>query len=209
MRRDLEEDAWLSIHGSLSIEMVNGIALTREAPHDLGIQDATCMAILNGDIWIGRERGITVYSPKKHRRVDVTIPEKLSRAKITDLTEDGNSLWVGTRDGVYRYEMHSQIWQRFGREDSLPSSRVSVVAVGDGEVWIGTSDNGVARYDKHTQDWVSFGLDDGLSDHNIRGIVIDDRYVWFGTFSAGVCRYDRTNGLWTNYRTADYRVSIR
>src|SRR5438876_160249 len=54
-------------------------------------------------------------------------------------------LWVGTQDGIYRYDGNR--FARFGLEEGLPSSYVSnVQAAPDGGVWVITY-GGVARFD--------------------------------------------------------------
>jgi len=211
MYREAREDIWVSVHGSLRVEMVNGVARTKKAPEDLGIRRATSMAILKGQIWIGRDRGLTVYDPKRHRKVDIAIPKPLEGIKVTDIAEDedGSVLWIGTRNGLFRYQSGTSLWKRFTVEDGLVSPHVSAIAVDGRFVWVGTSDKGVSRYDKESGKWRSFQIEDGLADHNIRDIVVDKRYVWFGTFSAGVCRYDKRTGLWTRYLTAGYRTAAR
>jgi ligand-binding sensor domain-containing protein len=205
MYRDRREDVWVTIQGASRVETVASVARTKDAKSNIGIEKATCMAIVGGEIWIGKERGLVVYEPKKHRNGDIALPKELQHAKITDLAQDGDTLWVGTREGIFHYQPNLPNWTHFTQQDGLASNHVSAIAVDENAVWVGTADGGLSRYDKGAGRWSSYRFGDGPADNNIRAILADEGYVWFGTFSGGVCRYDKTTGLWTTFRTADYR----
>jgi PKD repeat protein len=55
-------------------------------------------------------------------------------------------LWVGTRDGLLRYDISRDIVTRYGEEDGLPSKDIRSLALGaDGTKYIGTA-SGLASY---------------------------------------------------------------
>ena len=207
MYRERLEDVWITVQGNSRLETVTGVTRTKLAESDLGILKATCMAMIDDQIWIGRERGIVVYEPKKHRNERIELPPELESTKITDMLFDGEFLWVGTRNGVFRHEPASASWTHLTQQDGLSSGHVSAVIVDQDMLWVATADSGVCCYNKATGEWQDYRFGDGPADNNIRAMCADEKYVWLGTFSGGVCRYDKSNGLWTTYKTADYRTT--
>ena len=177
-------------------------------PEDFGIYNCTAMAFLNNQLWLGRENGLRIIeidsrTPKLTNRIE--IPPYLKSSEITALASDPENLWVGTRQGVFRYHAPQERWETYTVLDGLIGNDISTITVGR-YVWVGTAGEGLNRYNRDTKQWVGFTSEDGLSDNNIRSISLDGKYVWVGTFSAGVCRYDLSTELWTIFRTEDYRA---
>lgn len=163
--------------------------------------------LIDEQAWIGRLKGIAFFDTKKRRAVnDIAVPKELASSKVILLVYDGESVWVGTRNGLYQYHLMSKKWSKFTTQHGLASNRISTLAVDTerGQIWVGTADAGVSRYDKTKSEWQNFDIDDGVAGNNIRTISIDENYVWIGTFSGGLCRYDKNAELWTIYRTAEF-----
>jgi len=178
---------------------------TKSVEEHIGLVDCTSLGIIGDCAYIGRERGLLVYNINdKKPAEDVNIPEELTRKKITVVLVDGDSVWVGTREGLHRYDTVGGFWKTFTEKDGLASNRVSSITADSQYIWVGSSNRGVSRYDTSTESWDVFTSRDGLSDDNIRDIAIDGRYIWFGTFSGGVCRYDKNSDLWTNFKAEDW-----
>ena len=122
--------------------------------------------------------GIAVYNIGRQKsEKNVPFPDSLKKQKVTDFAFDGQNAWVGTRDGLYRYNMQTKRWRRFTDADGLSSNHISTltVDVADGSnpaLWVGAADEGASRYDLRTGKWETFTMKDGLSDHNIRDIVV-------------------------------------
>lgn len=175
---------------------------------DLGIYNCTAMAFLNNQLWLGRENGLRIIEIDS-RRITLAhkfeVPSYLKSAEITALASDPENMWVGTRQGVFRYHAPQGRWETFTVLNGLIGNDISTITTGK-YVWVGTAEEGLSRYNRSTQQWEGFNIDDGLSDNNIRSISLGGKYVWIGTFSAGVCRYDLSTELWTTFRTEDYRA---
>jgi len=208
-------DRWITLMGAEIRDMVvdakpGDQPRIKQLKEDLGIQDCANLIRISNTAWFGRSHGIAVYNVGRQKPgKDIPFPDSLKEQKVTDFAFDGQNAWVGTRDGLYRYDLQTGQWRRFTDADGLCSNLISALTVdvadsSNTSLWVGTADEGVSRYDFKTGEWEIFTMRDGLSDHNIRDIIVDDRYVWFGTFSGGVCRYDKQSDLWTTYRTADY-----
>ena len=188
-----------------SMEMTERLETT---PEDLGVYGCTAMAFLNDQFWLGREDGLRIFETDS-RRIKLAhkfeVPQYLRRSEITSLASDAENMWVGTRQGVFRYHAPQERWETFTVLDGLTGNDISTITAGR-HVWVGTAGKGVCRYNRATKQWKGFTSDDGLSDNNIRSISLDGKYVWIGTFSGGVCRYDLSTELWTIFRTEDYRA---
>ncbi len=205
LRRHRSVDSWTIItdDGVSEIDLSTGLpSMMEREKKGLGIANCTELLQVADQIWIGQEQGLLILDIKKQRPVtDVDIPSALTSAKITDMANDGKFIWVGAREGLYRFNLLSGKWQRFSTNDGLASQYVSDIAVDKESVWVASPDRGVSRFDRATEQWESLSMKDGLSDDNVRAIAANDRYVWFGTFSGGVSRYDKLSNLWTTYKT--------
>ena len=208
---DWNDDTWTLISSERIVEHArsrNGSISEKLiiAPQDWGIDECTAMAILDKQIWLGRENGLKIYqidSRKVRFDTEIDIPEYLQNAEITALGSYGGDVWIGTRNGLFQYRATIGEWKPYTILNGLAGNDISTIACGNKFIWVGTAGEGVSRYNKMTQKWDSFNIDDGLAGNNIRSITLDGKYVWMGTFSAGVCRYDLTTELWTTYRTTD------
>ncbi len=89
-----------------------------------------------GDPW-GGGKGPGLGQPVHFRRLG-----DLGRLEINALARDGETLWVGSSEGLYRLE--GTTLRRFGRRDGLASDHVTALAVGAGALWVGTG-RGVSR----------------------------------------------------------------
>lgn len=215
---DRKADSWLLITNAQIVEhtrVQTGAGLTESletTPEDLGIVGCTAMAFLNNQLWLGREIGLKVFEIDSQRLAPANtfeVPSYLKNAEITALASDPENMWVGTRQGVFRYNAPQGRWGTLTVLDGLIGNDISTITAGEKYVWVGTAGEGLSRYNRAEERWDGFNIDNGLSDNNIRSISLDGKYVWVGTFSAGVCRYDLSTELWTIFRTEDYRAYAR
>jgi signal transduction histidine kinase/sugar lactone lactonase YvrE len=105
-------------------------------------------------------------------------------------------LWVGTNDGLYRFDgLRFMSWNSVG-EPSLPHRAVRALLSGkDGSIWVGYAEGGLSRIAGGTLQ--TFEQRDGLLDGSINALVEDsDGVVWAGT-PEGLCSFDghRWRGL--------------
>ncbi len=122
------------------------------------------------------------------------VREGLPSELINDvaLAPDG-TLWVGTDDGLARYDGHGfRTWRAGpGEPSALPSSRVFAVTPVAGGVWVGTA-RGPARLDLRTGRTTRVA---GLPQSGVRDIVEDaDGDLWVGYQTTGLWRYSPASG---------------
>ncbi|HEX8297778.1 MAG TPA: two-component regulator propeller domain-containing protein, partial [Rubricoccaceae bacterium] len=89
-------------------------------------------------------------------------------------------VWVGTADGLARYDgIDVRTFRHRADSSSVVGNEVLALAAGPGgEVWVGTSD-GLSRYDPARD---AFETVDGLPDDNVLAVAVDTSgVVWAGT----------------------------
>jgi len=181
-------------------------------------------------IWCGTENGLSRYDKRynewtnfRARRFDwwrydgyfeLEEFEGLSDNNVTSISVDPKYVWVGTQDGMNRYDKSANRWDTYDRRNSLPNSTIRTTAVGKSEIWIGTP-NGVAKYARLSDDpnaWESFNktieveaglvskrFAKSLVSNDVRCLYLDNRYLWAGT-KKGVSRYDTSREVWVDIK---------
>ncbi len=109
-------------------------------------------------------------------------------SSVFDLYRDaGGILWLGTGDGLSRFDPRRRSFTHWGHADGLPGTNVyGVLGDGEGRLWLGTN-QGLALFDPR-QDSASafraFGAGDGVVNvefnRNARGAARDGRFLFGG-----------------------------
>ena len=144
----------------------------------------------NGNVWIGTDKGVSVFDGLKLKR-NVTKNNGLASNKILSLAEDNKgNVWIGTVNGL-SVELRDTI-VNVGISDGLEQLRIKSVLIDRlNNVWIGTR-NGVGKLEvqnlkeKHFKTkW--FTQKNGLSNNRIRCLYEDiSGAIWIGTYFGGV-----------------------
>ena len=133
----------------------------------------------------------------------VPIPNKT----VISLTQDQYGfIWIGTFDGLFRYDGYEITVYRHDPEDSTSISNNWID--GDiyedrlGRLWIGTS-GGVNRFDRASNTFVKYvhdAADSTTISHDFARVIAEDRSgtLWFGTRS-GLNRFDESTQSFTRY----------
>lgn len=126
----------------------------------------------------------------------------LSHNTVTSILQDHQGfLWIGTSDGLNRYDGYDFIVYRHDRLDSTSLSNNSVKTLlgdRDGALWIGT-DGGLDRFDRRTERFVRYVLAPGVSRQAVLQLLEDHAgRLWAG--SDGLHRYDPAADRFVAYR---------
>jgi signal transduction histidine kinase/CheY-like chemotaxis protein/ligand-binding sensor domain-containing protein len=120
-----------------------------------------------------------------------TTEDGLPQDHITSIVQgDDGFLWVGTRDGLCRFDgVQFRVFDR-SNTPALSSSSISTLAKGrDGAIWIGT-DEGLVRY--ADSEFQRLTTADGLPSDAVRSLHVDaDGTLWIGTLG-GLARLSST-----------------
>ncbi len=171
----------------------------------------------SGRFWVGTENGLALFDPDSGRfeKVfnDPLNPPVLSHqalqslAFIEDEDEEG-VLWIGTWDGLNRYDSANHTIKHYRVDyhhpNSLRSNRIlSLYDDGDGTLWIGTWGGGLSRMSKETGQIKTYTQIDGLGNNVVFAILPDkEGFLWLST-SNGLSRMNPQTGFFVTYTRQD------
>jgi len=156
----------------------------------------------------------------------LSINEGISNSRITTIFQDSRGfLWVGTQDGLNRYDGYEF---REYKHDALDTTTISgnfiqsIIEIPNGNIWVGTKDNGITIWERKTNSF--YTLFDvlpekmHLSESDILGMVVDKNLVWVVTpnylvkididFKEAV-EYSHYNNFFKSGRYNSYPVVMR
>jgi ligand-binding sensor domain-containing protein/serine phosphatase RsbU (regulator of sigma subunit) len=156
-----------------------------------------------GRVFVGTEGGLDVYRAGRFERLDAKRagPEAAKIKQVISLLVDGKGIvWIGTREGLYRYDPEA------GRVASFPANQdpngrlggeiLALHADSKGRIWVGT-DRGLSSLDPAS------GAPREVSEisGSIAGIAEDsDGTLWLGSAEAGVSKFDPASGKVKEFR---------
>ena len=122
----------------------------------------------------------------------LTLKDGLSQSTIYSLCQDQYGfIWIGTEDGLNRYDGYSfKIYRpEFGNSTSISGSAVYTIKEDSrGDLWIGTAGHGLNRYNPETDRFQRFP-GEILGRESIWDFYEDDEgQIWIGTESHGLVR---------------------
>ncbi|MBX7222920.1 MAG: protein kinase [Blastocatellia bacterium] len=135
------------------------------------------------------------------------VEQGLSQAGAGAILQDRTGfLWIGTQDGLNRYDGYTfKVFRNQpGDATSLAANDVRALCEDQtGALWVGTLDGGLSRYDHKTESFQTFRVDPaaptGLSSNNIRALWVDTSgLVWIGTSGGGLSAYDTKASRFVN-----------
>ena len=117
-------------------------------------------------------------------------------------------IWLGTRDGLNRYDGYNFKVYKHDPKDptTLPDNSIlSLLEDDSGDLWVGTESGGLSRWNRSQEIFVRYQHDPedpgSLSGNQVRSIHRDQTgTLWIGTFDSGVSRWDPRSGHFESYR---------
>jgi len=185
----------------------NGRSFTNFTVKD-GLSNNTVSAMVEdqaGNLWLGTGAGLCRYDGKAFTSIPVgtanagMLPsfsavsntQSGSLAVQSMLLDKKGSVWLGTAEGVYRYD--GKVFTRFLHNDGVSNKAAlnlktaqSIIEDRHGNIWFATWFEGICRYDG--QSITSFRPNDEAWFSS----VLEDKngYIWAGRRGKGACRYN-------------------
>ena len=150
----------------------------------------TSIQIHNQHVWFGGVCGIwrcSITDPQLQN-----LSEGLSNKYVNSIRATDDTLWVGTQEGLAKFDSEKLQWNSISYEDTsktkLSSPSITALAYHEGVLWIGTP-KGLGKYTIATEKWEPCKIT-----HNIRDIVCDSpEKIWLAT-SIGLIEYNILDG---------------
>lgn len=139
----------------------------------------------------------------------ISIDEGLSNSWVWCILQDQKGfLWVGTKDGLNRYDGYRfTVYKHDPKQPGSLSNNIVTALFEDkaGVLWIGTEGGGLNRFnpEKGLFESYSHDPDDDLSlSSNSVTSIYEDRsgILWVGTGTGGLNRFDRDKGIFSHYK---------
>ena len=134
-------------------------------------------------LYLGADNGMLMYNYKTDR---YETPAVHFPTDIRTLALQGDTLWIGTLNGLYTYQFKSkQLHAVDAKKSHLPHSTIySVIRTRDQQIYVGTY-NGLCRYDEKTRTFQTISLPSYKGKNNvfINSLLEDPRRscIWIGT----------------------------
>lgn len=138
-----------------------------------------------------------------------TTKDGLSSNSINSVIQDQKGfLWIGTEDGLNRFDGYSFKVYRNKRGDnsSLSNNFIwSLCEDKDGMIWIGTDGGGINGFDPVTEKFVRFVYDEkddnSLSSDIVQNVFVDSKNnLWTSTWGGGLNLYERGTNSFKRYK---------
>jgi ligand-binding sensor domain-containing protein/class 3 adenylate cyclase/predicted metal-dependent HD superfamily phosphohydrolase len=146
-------------------------------------------------IWSFVTFGQSVYRFRNY-----TINDGLSQSSVSCIVQDdNNSLWIGTQDGLNRFDGKS--FEVFTSDDTegLESEYIKAsFKASDGKLWFGTT-NGLTVYNPANEQFTTYSQK-GKTALSIESISQDQNgFIWLGTTNKGLLTFDTLKKSFTSY----------
>ncbi|MFH1194248.1 MAG: two-component regulator propeller domain-containing protein [bacterium] len=145
----------------------------------------------------------------------ITVNEGLSQNYIYDIFQDSRGfLWIGTKDGLNRYDGYNFKVYRSVPHDSTSLSNNNVQVITEdiaGNLWVATIGGGLNRFNRTDDNFTRFlhnPLDsNSISDNFITSIYCYDTLgVWFGSNKGHIDYFNRQLRKFTHYNFEQFSV---
>ena len=131
------------------------------------------------------------FSQTAYRFRNFTITNGLSQSAVTTIQQDfTNALWIGTQDGLNKFDGYE--FQVFNSDDTEGLESEFIKCSGktdDGRLWFGTN-NGLTVYDPRTETFKTYNLGQNVALQIDDIWVSDEQDIWMASPSHGIQRFN-------------------
>ncbi|HEX7071193.1 MAG TPA: ATP-binding protein, partial [Rhodothermales bacterium] len=176
---DDEGNIWIANFGGGLVRLNPRTGETRvwdEDNSDLVSDEMLAVEVLpDGDLVVASQNlGLNLFDPETETwetyvtyYPDRTIPTSLSDDNIQAVVApDAGTIWIGTQNGLNRFNRRAGTFEKFYRENGLPSNNVTGLAFDhQGYLWIATN-KGICRFDIAASSCKNYTAEDGLQSND-------------------------------------------
>ncbi len=138
----------------------------------------------------------------------LSVQDGLEQEYVLCILKDSKGfMWLGTEDGLNRYDGKRFKVYKHNPADSNSLSNNHVQAIYEdknGNLWIGTYGGGLDKYEPATEKFVHYRYDpirNSISSDFILSIYEDKSgFLWIGTENGGINIFDRIKNRWISYQ---------
>lgn len=145
------------------------------------------------NLYIGTYSGLQIVSNLSHKNADVV--RLLDEYIIHSIDESPDGLiWIGTTNGLVKYNPMNHELTHYGVKDGLPSSTIYAVRCEGKNIWMSLN-SGISRLDVQTGKIATFFVGDGLqANEYYKNSVFKDEsgHIYFGG-TGGITHFDPNN----------------
>ena len=176
------------------------VAVYRQETGELNgssVQAALCDS--EGNLWFGYFMGgVDFYDAATETFRQIFLPDQAGE-DVRSLYEDGEYLWVGTSNGVYKVRLKDKTV--IGHYDLDNNLVRSILKDTEGHLWIGTFGGGLGVYDNNFEYVNHFNVTSSFPSNTVNAIYMDKRKkIWVGTGEGLVCFNSATDWDYKVYR---------
>jgi ligand-binding sensor domain-containing protein len=171
-----------------------------------------------GNIWIGTfGDGINLLNPGPekffHIMSESSIINSLSNNQVNAFCEDNDLLWIGTGEGLNRYNKRNYTFKHYLHDPlnkkSIGSNAVWAICKDkQGNLWVGTWGGGLNRFDYGTETFEHYYNNpkdtNSIGSNNMFSIFEDSRgNLWIGTMGGGLNMFDSKKKIFIKYNVSN------
>jgi ligand-binding sensor domain-containing protein len=151
----------------------------------------------------GQDTSVALHLNKEVTFENYSLAQGLSNKSVLAIHQDLEGfLWVGTRDGLNRFDGYRFTVYPFDSTHAMPYTIVTGIHEDrNGRMWITTFNKGLWQFDKRTGKFTSYRIE--LPNQNERntcmGIFEDQRGMFWIPSPGGLNRFDPNTGRFTMY----------
>jgi len=109
---------------------------------------------------------------------------RVGRANVKTILADGDLMWVGTSNGVIRYDTVNDKYQLFDTRSGLLAKGIFHLSKLHGRLIAGTYGGGLSHMNEDGETWKTYNIPDGLGDGFIYDLLeMPNGDVWIATWS--------------------------
>ena len=198
-----EAALWIGTAMGLSrFDLQSGAWKTYTKAQGLTTNYINCVAATDDAIWVGTSKGVGRYqiptrpdkseSDRDNRWKFWRRPHGLPSDFILDVVVADQTVWVGTRNGLCRYNSESDRWHTF---EELEGMWINDIAIDGNALLLGTDQGLFQLIDSKHND-----LTDSHLKFHVNVIAIEKNILWVGT-QDGLSMFDKQAKRWHNFTT--------